>query len=213
MKLNKMPKTSNKKKKRVGRGYGSGKGGHTAGRGQKGQKSRSKVGLLFEGTKMRKSLIRRLPMMRGKSKFKSFKLKPIEVNVKYLNLLKDGSQVTVKSLIKAGIVDKLAENLGVKILGEGKLKKKLEVLLPVSKGAEKKIKKAGGKIGEEKKAKPEVKTKDKKQTEVIKKVKLAKSGKKTAKADQKTKSAKAKKSAQKTSSKSTKTKTKSAKKA
>ena len=58
MKLNKLPKTTAKSKKRVGRGYGSGKGSHTVGRGQKGQKSRSKVGLLIEGTKIRKTLIR-----------------------------------------------------------------------------------------------------------------------------------------------------------
>jgi len=146
MKLNKLPKTTSKKKKRVGRGYGSGKGGHTTTRGMKGQKSRSKVGLLFEGTKMRKSLIRRLPMLRGKGKFKSHKKKPIIVNVKYLNLLKSGSKVNINNLIKNNIVGKEAKEVGVKILGDGELKKKLTVELPVSKGAKKKIEKAGGKI-------------------------------------------------------------------
>jgi large subunit ribosomal protein L15 len=146
MKLKKLPKTTKKSKKRVGRGYGSGKGGHTAGRGQKGQKSRSKVGLLFEGTKMRKSLIRRLPMHRGKRKFKSLKQKPIIINVKYLNLFKSGTEVTIASLVKNGLVAQEAEKVGVKILGDGKLEKKLKVFLPVSQGAKKKIEKAGGKV-------------------------------------------------------------------
>ena len=53
----KLEKTVTKRKKRVGRGYGSGKGGHTSGRGQKGQKSRSHIGILFEGMKVKKSLV------------------------------------------------------------------------------------------------------------------------------------------------------------
>lgn len=66
MDLAKLPAIVTKGKKRVGRGLGSGKGGHTTGRGAKGDKVRGKVPLYFEGTKMRKSLIRRLPLLRGK---------------------------------------------------------------------------------------------------------------------------------------------------
>jgi len=146
MKLNSLPKTTTRSKKRRGRGYGSGKGGHTAGRGQKGQKSRSKVPLLFEGTKRGKSLMGRLAMLRGKGKLKSVKTKPVIVNVKYLNLFNDGAVVDVKTLVKASIVDqKDAEKYGVKILGDGRLEKKLIVNLPTSKGAKKKIERAGGK--------------------------------------------------------------------
>lgn len=65
-----LPAIKRKSKKRVGRGYGSGKGGHTSGRGQKGQKARGKISPLFEGTKVKKSLIQRLPLQRGKGKFK-----------------------------------------------------------------------------------------------------------------------------------------------
>ena len=146
MKLNEIPKTTSKSKKRVGRGYGSGKGGHTSGRGQKGQKSRSKVGLLFEGTKMRKSLIKRMPFLRGKGKFKSFRPQPIIINLKYLNLLPEGSKVDIKFLIKHGLIKADAEKCGVKILGDGQLEKALTVKLPTSKTAAKKIKKAGGEI-------------------------------------------------------------------
>lgn len=135
-----------KSKKRVGRGYGSGKGGHTSGRGQKGQKARSPVGVLFEGVKVRKSLLNRLPFQRGKDKFKAHP-KPLVINLDALNILKGGSKVTVETLVSAGIVKSTdAEELGVKILGNGKLEKSLTVLLPTSKSAGEKIVKAGGKL-------------------------------------------------------------------
>jgi large subunit ribosomal protein L15 len=137
-------KVKTRSKKRVGRGYGSGKGGHTSGRGQKGQKSRGSVGILFEGVKVRKSLLNRLPLSRGKGKFSAHP-KPVIVNLDALNMMKEGSKVTIETLVKAGIVNgKEALEFGVKILGDGKLEKKLEVTLPTSGGAAKKIEKAGG---------------------------------------------------------------------
>jgi len=133
-------------KKRVGRGMGSGKGGHTSGRGQKGQKSRGSVGILFEGVKVRKSLLNRLPFQRGKGKNKA-KSGPIIVNLEVLNILRDGSRVTVESLAKAGVVKASdASTYGVKVLGDGNLKKKLTIALPTSKSAAKKIEKAGGTV-------------------------------------------------------------------
>lgn len=142
----KLPRVKTKNRKRVGRGYGSGKGGHTVGRGQKGQKTRSKIGILFEGVKMKKSFYKRLPLRRGKGKFKSTD-KPLIVNVKYLNIFPSGSKVNIKSLIDKSIVDKKqAVKFGVKILGDGEIKKKLTIELPISRSAAKKIEKAGGKI-------------------------------------------------------------------
>lgn len=141
-----LPKIVEKSKKRVGRGYGSGKGGHTTGRGQKGQKSRSNLGVLFEGIKVKKSFIKRLPLRRGKGKFKP-KDKPLIVNLTYLNLFPAGAKVNIDSLVKNGIVDrKEAKEYGVKILGDGEIKKKLTVEVPTSKSAAKKIEKAGGKV-------------------------------------------------------------------
>lgn len=61
---------------------GSGKGSHTTGRGQKGQKSKGKIHVLFEGMKMKKSLLKRLPLMRGKGKFHSRKNKKIRYQTK-----------------------------------------------------------------------------------------------------------------------------------
>lgn len=70
MNLHSLPKIVAKGKKRVGRGMGSGKGSHTVGKGQKGQKTRSKIGILFFGTKTKMSLIKKIPMQRGKGRFK-----------------------------------------------------------------------------------------------------------------------------------------------
>jgi large subunit ribosomal protein L15 len=141
-----LPKIVIKNTKRLGRGYGSGKGGHTVGRGQKGQKARGSINVIFEGYKMKKSLIKRLPFRRGKGKFASGN-KPIIINVKYLENFPNGTEINVDSLIKAGIVNlKDAREVGVKILGDGSISKKLTINLPTSKSARKKIEKAGGKV-------------------------------------------------------------------
>jgi large subunit ribosomal protein L15 len=141
-----LPKVKTAGKKRKGRGYGSGKGGHTTGRGQKGQKSRGKLGVLFEGMKMRKSLIKRLPLKRGKDKFNA-KPKPIAVNLELLNLLPAGSVVDREILVKNNIIDaKSAQKHGVKILGGGNVQKKFTIKLPISSPAADKVRKAGGKV-------------------------------------------------------------------
>jgi|SRR3989339_945726 len=135
-----LPKVVETRKKRLGRGYGSGKGGHTVGKGQKGQKTRTKIGVLFEGVKVKKSLLKRLPFQRGKGKNKGGK-GPVIVNVEALNILPAGSKVTIETLIKAKIVDeKDAKAYGVKILGNGKLEKKLTIEVPASKSVLKSIK-------------------------------------------------------------------------
>ncbi len=141
-----LPKIVSKKGKRLGRGYGSGKGGHTAGRGAKGQKARSKVGILFEGVKVKKSFYKRIPLSRGKGKFKA-KAKPLVVKLSDLNLLPASSKVNIESLAKHGIVkNDEAKEYGVKILSGGKLTKKLTIELPISKPAAKEVEKAGGKV-------------------------------------------------------------------
>lgn len=142
----KLPKVITKKRKRVGRGIGSGKGGHTSGRGQKGQKTRDNISILFEGVKVKKSLIKRLPLKRGKDKFKT-KGKPIIVNLSLLNIYDSKEEVSLESLVKKNIVrEEDAKKFGVKILGNGELKKNLTIKVPVSKSAAKKIEKAGGKL-------------------------------------------------------------------
>lgn len=147
MKLNELPKVTAKGKRRLGQGHGSGRV-KTAGRGTKGQKARGKIPLRFEGGAV--PLIKRLPMLRGRSRNKVFKKKPIALNVKYLNILPKGTRVDLKTLIAHKIVDGSdANTYGVKILGEGELSVALTVLLPCSKGASIKIAKAGGTLSHE----------------------------------------------------------------
>lgn len=135
-----------KKSKRIGRGYGSGRGGHTVGRGAKGQKARGKIGILFEGIKVKKSLLRRLPLSRGKGKQKSAG-KPLIVNLKYLNLLPKDSKVDRALLVERGIIGKDQDSgFGVKILGGGTLSIPLTILLPISKSARAKVEAAGGNV-------------------------------------------------------------------
>jgi large subunit ribosomal protein L15 len=140
--LHNLSKVTVRAPKRRGQGIGSGKGGHTSGRGTKGQKGREHVAALFSGTKMKKSLLKRLPLMRGKGKFKSRTVKPLVVNLKYLNLLPKNTEVTPETLMKAGII----RDGPVKILGEGDLQVALIVKVPTSRGAARKIAKAGGKV-------------------------------------------------------------------
>ena len=144
MNLHSLVKTTEKRKKRLGQGHGSGRG-KTAGRGTKGQNARSSRPLHFEGGAL--PLIKRLPFRRGKGKNNSFKKRPVILNVKFLNILKKDSVVDVDGLIAHKLVDAThARRLGVKILGEGDLRIPLIVKLPVSKGAREKIQKAGGRV-------------------------------------------------------------------
>lgn len=144
MKLEEIKKITQKTKRRLGQGHGSGRS-KTAGRGTKGQKSRNKVPIYFEGGGL--PLIKRLPFHRGKGKNKVFQNKPIGLNVKILNLIKKDTVVDLKYLTDNKIVDPADAKLyGIKILGDGELSVALTVKLPVTKGAEKKILKAGGKI-------------------------------------------------------------------
>lgn len=143
MKLNELPKITKRAAKRLGRGHGSGKV-KTSGRGTKGQKAREDIGLKFAGSSLQASWLKRLPLLRGRGKNRSFQTKPSIVNIKYLNTLKAKSDVTLESLKSAGIIGKQVS--AVKILGDGELTIALNVKLPCSKSAASKIEKAGGKV-------------------------------------------------------------------
>ena len=124
---------------RVGRGHGSGNG-KTAGRGQKGQKSRSggKVRVGFEGGQM--PLYRRLP----KRGFKNMnRLEIVAINVSDLERFENGATVDVNALVESGVVKNPRD--GVKILGNGELTKKLNVKVSAySASAKEKIEALGG---------------------------------------------------------------------
>lgn len=140
----KAPRNSTHKKKRVGRGQGSGLG-KTAGRGGKGQKARS-GNMRFEGFEGGQS-----PLQRRLPKF-GF-ISPNRVNLAVVNLkdleahFKDGSTVDEKALRAAGLVKGPWD--GIKVLGEGKLTRKLTVKANKLSGAAKEaITGAGGAVEE-----------------------------------------------------------------
>lgn len=130
-------KGSTKSRKRVGRG---GKRGTYSGKGMKGQKARSGVsGLKALG--LRQTLLR-TPKLRG---FQSHKEKMPTVSVEKLGTrFADGDMVNARSLKKAGLMD--PKETAVKIIGNSKLDKKLNVIANAySAGAKKAIEDAGGK--------------------------------------------------------------------
>ena len=149
MKLNEIkPKEGSvKRKMRVGRGIGSGKG-KTSGRGVKGQKARSGVAIKgFEGGQM--PLYRRLPKM-GFSNA-SFKLKFAELTLGRLQeaidakLVDAKKQIDEETLFKAGVVGRKKD--GVKLLATGELTSKVDLkIAKASKGAQEAVKKAGGAV-------------------------------------------------------------------
>lgn len=143
MKLDKLPKVQGKKKKkRLGRGTGSGKGDHTVGRGHKGQKARGKVNFGFEGGQT--PLHRRLPKFGG---FRNPREKDIiAISLESLNTFRKGSKVNAKKLKEKGIISRIPKR-GVKILANGELKKELKLEgLMVSKSARKKIEESGSEL-------------------------------------------------------------------
>ena len=145
MELNTLVKI-NKKKVRVGRGIGSGKG-KTSSRGHKGQKSRSGVAIKsFEGGQM--PLYRRLP----KRGFKSFKKTEIAIlNLSKIQSIFDKEKNNLKNALDLKILNEKnlinKKFLQLKILGTGDLKKSVEITADyASKKALEKIEKAGGKL-------------------------------------------------------------------
>jgi large subunit ribosomal protein L15 len=136
----KAPRKANEKKKRVGRGMGSGMG-KTSTRGHKGQRSRSGSRMMrgFEGGQM--PLHRRLPKRGFTNIFR------VEYEVVNLERLADLNQteITPEVLHKAGVIS--SKKTLVKVLGQGELSKALTVSAhKFSKSAQEKIEKAGGKI-------------------------------------------------------------------
>ena len=125
---------------RRGRGHGSGNG-KTAGKGHKGQKTRSgatRPG--FEGGQM--PLYRRLPK-RGFTNRNSLEI--VAINVDVLNRFENDTEVTVATLVEAGVIKNPKD--GVKILGNGELTKKLTVKVNAfSAGAKEKIEALGGTV-------------------------------------------------------------------
>lgn len=141
--LQKLKKTKTRSAKRPGRGYGSGKGGHTSGRGMKGQNSREGNGapLWFEGGQLPQS--KRYPMLRGKGRFKVLN-HVAEVTLTELEKL-TVKEVTLETLKLHKVIEKGFKR--AKIINTGKLTKKINVNgIPATAQAREAIEKLGGSV-------------------------------------------------------------------
>lgn len=129
--------------KRVGRGIGSGKGGHTVGKGQKGQGSRGKrkVAATSEGGNI--PLSRKLPVQTG---FRSLAVRPSTVAIPWLNAhTKAGQVVDIAFMIAQKVVMKPTDQ--AKIIGNDKVAHKLTIKgILLTAGSRKAIEDAGGNV-------------------------------------------------------------------
>ena len=149
MKLNNLSSNSKKTKKRLGRGIGSSKG-KTAGRGHKGQKSRSGVAIKsFEGGQM--PLYRRLPKRGFNSLNSRFKKSVAIINLsKIQEIFKQkkilpNNKLNLSTLQKSRVINKKYSKL--KLLGSGEIKEKFDIETNfISNSAKEKIEKLGGKV-------------------------------------------------------------------
>jgi len=141
--LSQLTSVTSSAKKRVGRGYGSGKGGHTSGRGTKGQNSRNggTRPLWFEGGQL--PIIKRMPMLRGKGRLVS--LDQIgEVTLEDLNKVSSGD-VTLDTLRLAKIVGRQTRQ--AKIIATGSVKQIVNLKgVSTTPAAKKAIEAAGGSV-------------------------------------------------------------------
>jgi len=129
------------RKKRLGRGHGSGKV-KTGGRGTKGQNARDHMPIGFEGGQL--ALTKRLPFLRGKLRNKSRQVKPFVLPVEKLNVFDDKAKITLTELKKKHII--ADDVVRVKLVGSASLSHAYTVGIPASAASTKAITKAGGTV-------------------------------------------------------------------
>ncbi|OGK51335.1 50S ribosomal protein L15 [Candidatus Roizmanbacteria bacterium RIFCSPLOWO2_01_FULL_41_22] len=142
--LSSLTKINQKKKKRVGRGLGSGKGSKSGRGTTRHQKARESIPLHFEGGQGR--YVKKFPLWRGKGRNKPLKKPAFIIHLKDLNVFKDGDTIDIQSLIKKKLLIRKEEVKTLKVLASGTLERKLIVKLPVSQAVKKQIEKLGGEV-------------------------------------------------------------------
>lgn len=143
--LSHLTKLVAKKKKRLGRGLGSGKGAKSGRGTTRHQKGRESIPLSFEGGQGR--MVKKFPLLRGKGINKPNKKKAFPIKLGRLNIFKNKERITIETLIKKKVIPDEAIKTGVKILSEDKLDEvALTIEVPVSKKAKKAIEKTGGTV-------------------------------------------------------------------
>ena len=140
--LNKIKKQRSSNRKRKGKGVGSGLG-KTAGRGHKGQKSRSGVAVRnFEGGQM--PIYRKTPK-RGFNSIKKLRSNSLSISLVSFNKFDDNSQIDMKFLIESGFLKKKDQSKSIKVIDSLQFKKKLQFKdFKFTPGAKKRIEELGG---------------------------------------------------------------------
>ncbi len=122
LELNKLPKITGKKAKRVGRGLGSRKGAKSGRGTTRHQKAREDIPLHFEGGQNR--MVKKFPLLRGKGRNKPSPFKPLTLRLDALNIFKSGEVVDRQKLVEMGVFKKEVLRRGAKIVNSGELKVK-----------------------------------------------------------------------------------------
>jgi large subunit ribosomal protein L15 len=133
-----------KKKKRLGRGLGSGKGAKSGRGTTRHQKAREDIPLHFEGGGNR--FTKRFPLLRGKGKNKSIKQQALIIQLSALNVFDDNERVTREALLEKNVIKYDERDRRLKILASGDIQKKLTICVPVSKSVQTQIESKGGTI-------------------------------------------------------------------
>ncbi len=142
--LSNLPKITQRPKKRLGRGHGSGKG-EKSGRGiTRHQKAREDIPLGFEGGQGR--MVKRYPLLRGKGRNRSLQEKPLVISLQDLSVFEDGAVISRKTLVEKHIIRESDSKMDLKVLANGTVNKKLIIELPVSDSVKKIIEAAGGEV-------------------------------------------------------------------
>lgn len=140
--LHSLIKIRQKGAKRRGRGLGSGKGSKSGRGTTRHQKARTTIPLHFEGGQGR--IVKKYPLLRGKSKNKSIKLKPFTLRLSRLLSIKHTGTITLDILIEKSIVP--PGTTGVKVVYDKEVTKPLTIQLPVSAKVAKVVTDAGGSV-------------------------------------------------------------------
>jgi len=142
--LNQLSAIVQRRKKRLGRGHGSGKG-MKSGRGTtRHQKARTDIPLHFEGGQNR--MVKRFPLLRGKGRNKPVGTKAVVLGLSHLNVFESGATIDILALVQQNVITRQEADRGVKIVANGTCKNAYTVSLPVTESARKIIEKAGGKV-------------------------------------------------------------------
>lgn len=142
--LSNLTQIVDKRKKRLGRGLGTGKGAKSGRGTTRHQKARTDIPLHFEGGQNR--LVKRFPLLRGKGRNKPVSIKPTLVSIADLEKMEANTVVTLETLVSQNIITEKKARQGAKVVGTGNLTKSLTVELPVSQSAKSIIEKAGGTV-------------------------------------------------------------------